>query len=158
MKLWHRTLSWEIKLGETRLLQFSVQKTWPAIKFQVWKMKSVLLLQIVMVSPGTHLVKNHESWPITNQSQIEKKKGVILRPLCNQTVNLETDAKTLYTVNWYAPLNNSLRNDTTGCSTKRSSNHSIILCILQKEACLMTSWIILCLWEFFLHQGHRTQR
>ena len=27
MKLWHRTLSWEIKLGETRLLQFSVQKT-----------------------------------------------------------------------------------------------------------------------------------
>ena len=59
-------------------------------------MKSVLLLQIVMVSPGTHLVKNHESWPITNQSQIEKKKGVILRPLCNQTVNLETDAKTLY--------------------------------------------------------------
>ena len=157
MKLWHRTLSWEIKLGETRLLQFSVQKTWPAIKFQVWKMKSVLLLQIVMVSPGTHLVKNHESRPITNQSQI-KKKGVMLRPLCNQTVNLETDAKTLYTVNWYATLNNSLRNDTTGCSTKRSSNHSIIFCILQKEACLMTSWIILCLWEFFLHHGHRTQR
>ena len=58
-------------------------------------MKSVLLLQIVMVSSGTHLVKNHESRPITNQSQI-KKKGVILRPLCNQTVNLETDAKTLY--------------------------------------------------------------
>ena len=48
-----------------------------------------------MVSPGTHLVKNHESRPITNQSQI-KKKGVTLRPLCNQTVNLETDAKTLY--------------------------------------------------------------
>ena len=58
-------------------------------------MRSVLLLQIVMVSPGTHLVKNHESRPITNPSQI-KKKGVILRPLCNQTVNLETDAKTLY--------------------------------------------------------------
>ena len=59
-------------------------------------MKSVLLLQIVMVNPGTHLVKNHESRPITNQSQIKEKKGVILRPLCNQTVNLETDAKTLY--------------------------------------------------------------
>ena len=58
-------------------------------------MRSVLLLQIVMVSPCTHLVKNHESRPITNQSQI-KKIGVILRPLCNQTVNLETDAKTLY--------------------------------------------------------------
>ena len=60
-------------------------------------MKSVLLLQIVMVSPGTHLVKNHESLPITNQSQIKKKKGVMLRPLCKlQTVNLDTDAKTLY--------------------------------------------------------------
>ena len=37
-------------------------------------MRSVLLLQIVMVSPGTHLVKNHESRPITNQSQIKKKE------------------------------------------------------------------------------------
>ena len=37
-------------------------------------MKSVLLLQIVMVSSGTHLVKNHEFRPITNQSQIKKKK------------------------------------------------------------------------------------
>ena len=59
-------------------------------------MKSVLLLQIFMVSPSTHLVKNHEFRPITNQSQIKKKKGAMLRPLCNQTVNLETDAKTLY--------------------------------------------------------------
>ena len=61
-------------------------------------MKSVLLLQIVMVSSGTHLVKNHKSPPITNQSQIKKKKkGVMLRSLCKlQTVNLETDAKTLY--------------------------------------------------------------
>ena len=59
-------------------------------------MKSVLLLQIVKVSPGTHLVKNHKSPPITNQSQIKKKKGVMLRPLCKlQTVNLETDAKPL---------------------------------------------------------------
>lgn len=30
-----RNTSWEIKLEETRLLQFSVQKTWPAIKFHV---------------------------------------------------------------------------------------------------------------------------
>ena len=41
---------------------------------------------IVMVSPGTHLVKNHESLFITNESQFKKK----------QTVNLETDAKTLH--------------------------------------------------------------
>ena len=46
-----------------------------------------------MVSPGTHLVKNHES-------QFKKKKrsprGKMLGCLCNQIVNLETDAKTLY--------------------------------------------------------------
>ena len=71
--------------------------------------------------------------------------------------------KLFITVNWYiysssiylkhkkyATLNNSLRNHTTGCSTKRSSNCSIILCILQKEACVMMSWIIFCLWEFFM--------
>ena len=34
-----------------------------------WKV-AVILLQIVMVSPGTHLVKNHES-------QFKKKKGVL---------------------------------------------------------------------------------
>ena len=45
----------------------------------------MILLQIVMVSPGTHLVKNHESLFITNESQFKK-----------QTVNLETDAKTLH--------------------------------------------------------------
>ena len=52
---------------------------------------SVILLQIVMVSPGTHLVKNHES-------QFKKKKSEIkmLGPLCNQTVSLKTDSKTLY--------------------------------------------------------------
>ena len=37
-----------------------------------------------MVSPGTHLVKNHEF-----QSRM-------LGPLCDQTVNLKTDSKALY--------------------------------------------------------------
>ena len=32
---------------------------------------AVILLQIVMVSPGTHLVKNHESLSITNESQLK---------------------------------------------------------------------------------------
>ena len=54
----------------------------------------MILLQIVMVSPVTHLVKYHESLSITNESQL-KKRGFMLGPLCNQTVNLETDAKTL---------------------------------------------------------------
>ena len=33
----------------------------------------VILLQIAMLSPGTHLVKNHESLSITNESQLKKK-------------------------------------------------------------------------------------
>ena len=49
-----------------------------------------------MVCPRSHLVKNHEFQSITNESQFKKKKQeVMLGPLCNQTVNLETDAKTL---------------------------------------------------------------
>ena len=35
---------------------------------------SVMLLQIVMVSPGTHLVKNHESQSRTNESQFKKQR------------------------------------------------------------------------------------
>ena len=52
-----------------------------------------------MVSPETHLVRNHESLSITNESQFKKTRSLKLKmlgPLCNQTVNLETDAKTLY--------------------------------------------------------------
>ena len=59
----------------------------------------MILLQIVMVSPGTHLVKTHESLSITNESQFKKTKSSKLKmlwPLCNQTVNLNTDSKTLY--------------------------------------------------------------
>ena len=57
------------------------------------------MLQIVMVSPGTHRVKNHESLSITSESRFKKTRShklKMLGPLCNQTVNLETDAKTLY--------------------------------------------------------------
>ena len=34
---------------------------------------AVILLQIVMVGPGTHLVKNHKSLSITNESQLKKE-------------------------------------------------------------------------------------
>ena len=59
---------------------------------------TVILLQILMVSPGTHLVKNHEFQSRTNESQLKKTspKLKMLGPLCNQTVNLKTDSKTLY--------------------------------------------------------------
>ena len=54
-----------------------------------------------MVSPGTYLVKNHESQSRTNESYSVVKKKMrpnlkIVQPLCNQTVNLKTDSKTLY--------------------------------------------------------------
>ena len=51
----------------------------------------MILLHIVMVSPGTHLVKNHESQSRTSESQLKKNQSEIemLGPLCNQTVNLK---------------------------------------------------------------------
>ena len=55
----------------------------------------VILSQIVMVSPGTHLVKNCES-----QLKKEEKSSILkmLWPLCNRTCtgNLKTHSKTLY--------------------------------------------------------------
>ena len=59
----------------------------------------VILLQIVMVSPGTHLVRNHESLSIINESRFKKTRSPKLKmlgPLGKQTVILETVAKTLY--------------------------------------------------------------
>ena len=52
---------------------------------------AVVLLQIVMVRPGTHLVKKHESLSITSESQLKKNKTrspklKMLGPFCNQTV------------------------------------------------------------------------
>ena len=56
-----------------------------------------------MASPVTHLEKNHNSLSITNKSQLKKQKKKqkkspkqkILESFCKQTVNLETDTKTL---------------------------------------------------------------
>ena len=54
---------------------------------------AVILLQTVMVSPGTNLVKNHESQSRTNDSKLKKKKKKspklkMLGLLCNQRVYL----------------------------------------------------------------------
>ena len=65
----------------------------------------VILLQTVIVSPGTHLVKTNESLSIPrgfnkpSESQFKKPgspKLKMLGPLFNQTVNMQTDAKSLY--------------------------------------------------------------
>ena len=58
-----------------------------------------------MVSPETHLEKNHEFQSITIESQKKDKtttttttsqKLKMFGPLSNQTVNLKTDTKTLH--------------------------------------------------------------
>ena len=41
----------------------------------------LLPIQTVMVSPGTHLVKNYESQSRTNESQFKKKKSLELKML-----------------------------------------------------------------------------
>ena len=49
----------------------------------------MILLQIVRVSPETHLVKHHESQSRTNESQLKKKeenlKLKMLGPIFDQT-------------------------------------------------------------------------
>ena len=45
----------------------------------VW---AVILLQIIMVSPVTHLEKNHKSLSITDQSQFFLKKQGVLKSKC----------------------------------------------------------------------------
>ena len=54
-----------------------------------------------MVSPGTRVVKNREPLSIPIEYQFKKTdKLKMLEPLCNQTVDLETDTRTLFiTVN-----------------------------------------------------------
>ena len=52
---------------------------------------TVNLLQMVMVSPRTHLVKNFESQSRTNESQFKKKKKSLKLKMLGAT-----DSKTLY--------------------------------------------------------------
>ena len=64
--------------------------------YVVFSSQSFNLLQIVMVSPGTHLVKNHEYQFRTNESQLKKKTVQNWKCFGNQTVSLNTDSKTLH--------------------------------------------------------------
>ena len=41
--------------------------------------RTVILLQIAMVGPGTHLVKNHEFQSRTNETQLKKNESVGLK-------------------------------------------------------------------------------
>ena len=53
--------------------------------------RTVILLQIAMVGPGPHLVKNHEFQSRTNETQLKKNRvrgakslNVSLQHLCSQ--------------------------------------------------------------------------
>ena len=48
----------------------------------------MILLQIVMVSPGTHLVKNHELLSVTNESQLKKTRNPKLKMVTRQMPKL----------------------------------------------------------------------
>ena len=61
------------------------------MKKQTKKIHVGILLRIVMVSPGTNMVKSHDRVPVKKSLKLK-----MLGPLCNQTVNLRTDSKTLY--------------------------------------------------------------
>ena len=109
---------------------------------------AVTLLQILILRPGNLLVKNHESLSINNESQLKETRRLKLKmlgPLCNQTDNLKTDAKTLhYSLlelkyspsstyltdkndwNKYASLNNSYRNHTNRIFYQKTSNRSFV--------------------------------
>ena len=120
---------------------------------------SVILLQIVMVSPGTHLVKNCESLSITSKSQFKTTRSPKLKmlgALCNQTVNLETDAKTLYYSLLklkYSPsiyLNNSHEQDIPKKNLQIDGPFSV-----SYRTHLMNYLVSL---GIFMHQGGKMQR
>ena len=57
------------------------------------RVKTVILLQIVLVSPGTHHVKNHESHSSANESQLKQNESLRLKLFGPWA---KTDSKTLY--------------------------------------------------------------
>ena len=74
----------------------------------------------------------------------------MLGPLCNQTVNLETDAKTLY----YSLLKKKIHTQ-TGYSTPK--NLQIDGSFLVSHRTHTMNNIILCLWGSLCASGRRTQ-
>ena len=62
--------------------------------------KQIPVVTNSLVSPGTHLVKTHESQSRNSESPFKKKKNYSeienAGPLVNQAVDLKTDSKTLY--------------------------------------------------------------
>ena len=117
---------------------------------------TVILFQIVMVSPGTDFVKNHKSHSRTNESQLKKQRiwnWTCFELLHNQTVNLREERlqnSVLYSIlklkyspsilrhNMYGTLNNSHSNCHRNCTNRiflqKHMDQMINLCILW-DAC-----------------------
>ena len=70
-------------------------KEMPGTKYQA----NPSCYKLSLVSPGTHLVKTHESQSRNSESPFKKKNDSEIEnagPLVNQAVDLKTDSKTLY--------------------------------------------------------------
>ena len=138
------------------------------------KMNSVILLQIDVVIPGTLLVKNHDSHSGTIESQFKKcvqNWKCFQRPLCNQTVNLKADSKTLYysilklkySESFYFKAQQRLNER---CIVKHNNSNCHSTCVITQteyfrsinwSLCPMGRmlWIILRLWGFLCFRDAR---
>ena len=122
-----------------------------------------------MVSPGTHLVKNHESQCRIIESQFKKTASPWV--FCNHTVNLKTDSKTLY----YSLLKKKIysfdcklrqrQKEISVVSQKpqKSNKQDTLQNHLQIDQSIFASQgthstIYFTSWGTFMRQGRRTQR
>ena len=109
--------------------------TFLAFKTRINFAYSVILLQLVMMSPETDLVKNHESQPPLKQNK-ESYLGLYVtrRTIWRQMPKLLLQFTEIKIQSKYTSLNNSHRNHTKRIFYKKTSNRSIVLCILM-DAC-----------------------
>ena len=86
----------------------------------------VILLQIVMVSPGTHPAENHESQSRIIESQFKNMTESL--GLGSHTVNLKTGSKTLYysflKIEIYLLLSNTTKTKRNMCRSTDSLKNS----------------------------------
>ena len=69
----------------------------------------MILLEIIMLSPETHLVKNHESQSRTIESQFKKTRSFKLKKLgslCNQAANSLSQFSEIKTYSFYLKSKN----------------------------------------------------
>ena len=88
---------------------------------------AVILLQIVMVSPATHLEKNHKSQSRTNKSQLKKKQtnkqGVLNWKYLSLLVNRQLN-KHAFTIVFFTAVNHNYDHKQRTLKHKNTQNGS----------------------------------